>query len=481
MRKSLFSKIFFTQLIVTLMVILLIIPTIFVMIGDFFVSTNKETILQDAGRVSTLMSQIAEVGGNEATWEFFRSGIEFAGGQSTVIVTNSEGSIIASPKNPEGVNLQKIDQNFIKSAAEGKSVIKLYQQGSIFSEQTIVAIVPISKYDVVTAEKHFFGAVIAFKPMPQIRYIQNRLIAIIFMSQFIAWIIAFIVAFILTRQIIKPLKKMRNAAKSIAAGNFNERISITSNDEIGQLAESFNSMTESLNELENMRSSFISDVSHELRTPMTIISGFIEGVLDGTIPEEEKNKYLATVLEEVKRLSRLVSELLEASRLEQGKIKIEKQNVDMNRMVAESVFNYEQQLTEKKINVNLQLDENECMALADKDSIKRVMINLIDNAIKFTPESGNISVSTQHTDKKVYVSIENSGDGISKEDLRHIWERFYKTDKSRSHDKKGVGLGLHIVKTIISQHGGEIYAESEEGKFARFTFILDEGNKNNVS
>lgn len=481
MRKSLFSKIFFTQLIVTLMVILLIIPTIFVMIGEFFVSTNKEAILQDAGRVATLTAQISDVAGNEATWKFFRSGIEFAGGQSTVIVTNSDGTIIASPKNPAGVNLQKIDENFIKSAAEGSSVIKLYQKGSIFSEQTIVAIVPIAKYDMVTGQKNFLGAAIAFKPMPQIRYIQNRLIAIIFMAQLIAWVIAFIVAFVLTRQIIKPLKKMRTAAKSIAAGNFNERIPITSNDEIGQLAESFNSMTESLNELENMRSSFISDVSHELRTPMTIISGFIEGVLDGTIPEQDKNKYLGTVLDEIRRLSRLVNDLLEASRLEQGKIKIEKLNVDMNRLVAESVFAYEQQLTEKKINVDLQLHENECVALADKDSIKRVMINLIDNAIKFTPEGGDISVSTQHRDKKVFVSIQNSGEGISKEELRRIWERFYKTDKSRSHDKKGVGLGLHIVKTIISQHGGEIHAESEEGKFTRFTFTLDEGSKNGVS
>lgn len=480
MRKSIFSKIFFTQLIVSLMMILLIIPMIFVMIGDFFVENNKESILQDAGRVAALTSQIADVGGNEATWEFFRSGIEFAGGQSTVIVTNSEGNIIASPKNLTGVNITKIDKDFIEPAREGSSVIRLYQKGSAFSEQTIVAIVPIQKYDMVTKNKEFLGASIAFKPMPQIRYIQNRLIAIIFMAQSIVWIVAFIVAFILTRQIIKPLKKMRTAAKSIAAGNFNERIPITSNDEIGQLAESFNLMTESLNELENMRSSFISDVSHELRTPMTIISGFIEGVLDGTIPDGEKNKYLTTVLDEVKRLSRLVSELLEASRLEQGKIKIEKKNVDMNRLAAESVFAYEQQLTEKKINVDLQLYENECIAMADKDSIKRVLINLIDNAIKFTPEGGDISVSTRKQDKKVLVSVENSGEGIREEDLRHIWERFYKSDKSRSQDKKGVGLGLHIVKTIITQHGGEIFAESEEGKFARFTFILDEGMKNSV-
>ncbi len=480
MRKSIFSKIFFTQIVVTLTVLLIIIPTIFIMIGEFFVSNNKEAILQDAGRVAVLTSQIADISGNEETWEFFRNGIEFAGGQSIILVTNADGEVIASPKNLSGVNLKKINEDFIKRAKEGNSVVQLHQKGGVFSEQTLVAIAPIQKYDMVSNKTRFLGAAIALKPMPQVRYIQNRLVAIIFVAQLIAWIVAFIVSFVITRQIIKPLKRMRTAAKSIAAGNFNERIPITSSDEVGQLAQSFNSMSQALSELENMRSSFISDVSHELRTPMTTISGFVEGVLDGTIPEKDRNRYLATVLEEVKRLSRLVNDLLEASRLEQGKIKIEKKNVDMNRLVAESMFAYEQQLTEKKISVNLNLEGKECIALADRDSIKRVIINIIDNAIKFTPEYGNISVSTENKNKKVYVSILNNGEGISEEDLRHIWERFYKTDKSRSNDKKGVGLGLHIVKTIITQHGGEVFAESELGKFTKFTFVLDEGTKTGV-
>ena len=154
--------------------------------------------------------------------------------------------------------------------------------------------------------------------MPQINKIRASLTNIIFFAQLVSWFMAFIISSLLTRQITNPIKKMRNAAKSIAAGNFNERIPITSNDEIGQLAESFNQMTRSLSELEIMRSSFVSDVSHELRTPMTIISGFVEGIVDGTIPESEHGKYLNIVLSETKRLSRLVTELLEASRLEQG-------------------------------------------------------------------------------------------------------------------------------------------------------------------
>lgn len=472
MKKSLFLKIFLTQVTVALLVLALVIPAVFTMIGEFFVSNNKEAILQDATRVATLTAQVSDIQGDENTWRFFKQGIEFVGGQSIIIVTNFNGNIIAAPVKTPGINTERIGKDFIKVAEDGKPVVKLYQKGDIFNQQSLVAIVPIQKHNVISGKTEFLGAAIAIKHMPQIRGIQNRLLSIILMAQLLAWIVAFVVSSVLTRQIVKPIRRMRTAAKNIASGNFKERIPITSSDEVGQLAESFNSMTHSLEELENMRSSFISDISHELRTPMTTISGFIEGVLDGTIPEEKREKYLSTVLEETKRLSRLVNDLLEASRLEQGKVRINKEDTDINRIVAEALFSYEKQLLDKKIDVNLDLDGNECRAMADGDSIKRVMINLIDNAIKFTPEFGEISVETKNDGKKVYVSVKNSCDGIEEDDLRHIWERFYKTDKSRSQDKKGVGLGLHIVKTIITQHGGEIFAESEVGKYAKFTFVL---------
>ncbi len=474
MRKSLFSKIFSTQIFVNLIVIILIIPTLFFVIGRYSVDSHRESLLMEARRVARMGARVTDFEKDESVWEFFRRGIEFAGGQSYALVTDADGNVIAAPENTPNINLSKINKNFIKSALEGKSIVALYSKGSIFSEQTLVSIVPIEKTNPMEGETQVLGAAIVYKPMPQVRQIQNSIVKIIFMVHMIGWIIAFFVAFILTRQIVKPIKRMRDAAKSIAAGNFDLRIPVKSNDEIGQLSRTFNSMTESLSELETMRSSFISDVSHELRTPMTIISGFVEGILDGTVPEEDREKYLSTVLDETKRLSRLVSELLEASRLEQGKVEINKKPLDINRLLLETVFANEQRLAEKEIKLELKIDESTPLVLADKDSIKRVLINLIDNAIKFTPNGGGILLATLRKNKKVYVSIKNSGEGIPKEELRHIWERFYKTDKSRSSDKKGVGLGLHIVKTIISQHGGEIYVQSEEGKSTTFIFVLDE-------
>ena len=476
MRKSLFSKIFATQIVVALTVVIIIIPMIFILIGEYLVSIQKDDILQDATRVAGLTMQMTEIRNDQKTKEFYHCGVEFAGGQSKILVVSREGEVLVKPSKLEGVDLRLMDKGFIECVKDGKSAVKLYDKGKMFKIETIVAIVPVSKMDVVSGENIFLGAAVALRPIPQVREIQYRTVNIIILAQCVAWLVALIVSFVITRQITKPIKRMRKAARILATGNFNERIPVTTNDEIGELAQSFNMMTESLSELEDMRTSFLSDVSHELRTPMTIINGFVEGILDGTIPESEQKKYLTIVNDESKRLSRLVKDLLEATRLEQDVKKLNKTEFDMNRLVTESAISYEQQLTEKSISVNLILDGQECYAFADKDSIKRVLVNLIDNAIKFTPENGKITVCTKLCDEGVQTSVENTGCGISKEDLRHIWEKFYKSDKSRSIDKKGVGLGLHIVKTIIAQHEGSIKAESEEGKFARFTFTVDAGN-----
>ncbi len=481
MRKSLFSKIFFTQILVAFTVVVIIVPMIFVLIGEYFVSVQKDDIFNDASRVARLTEQVINMDANEEMWRVFRNGIEYAGGQSSLIVMNSNGDVVAGPSDNKEINVDALTPNFISGAKSGKSEIKLYEKGKIFNEQSIVAIVPITARNVYTGKIEFVGAAVAFRQIPQVREFQYATVRIILMAQLVAWMVALIVSFLMTRQIIKPLKKMRIAAKKISGGDFDVRIPITSNDEVGELAQSFNSMTESLSEVEEMRTSFLSDVSHELRTPMTVINGFVEGILDGTIPSEEQEKYLVIVNEESKRLSRLVKELLEATRLEQDVKKLNKSNFDMNRLVTESVISYENQLTEKNIALDLKLETKECFVFADKDAIKRVLLNLIDNAIKFTPENGSITVSTIVEGNNVKTSVENTGAGISKGELRHIWVKFYKSDKSRSIDKKGVGLGLHIVKTIITQHQGEVFAESEEGKFARFTFIIDAGKNNPAS
>ena len=226
-----------------------------------------------------------------------------------------------------------------------------------------------------------------------------------------------------------------------------------------------------------MRSSFIANVSHDLRTPMTTIIGFVEGIMDGTIPEEKRQWYLSIVLDESRRLSRIVTDLLDLSKLEQGSFNIEPREFDINELMRLSIIKFEKRITEKNISLTVGFETENMRVDADKDAIQRVITNLFDNAIKFTPEGGFIDVNTGVKDGSAYVSIQNSGLGIEKKDLMHIFDRFYKSDKSRSLDKNGAGLGLYIVKSIIQAHGERVWAESEPGEFTRFSFTLAKANE----
>ena len=231
-------------------------------------------------------------------------------------------------------------------------------------------------------------------------------------------------------------------------------------------------MATSLANLENMRKSFISDVSHELRTPMTSISGFVEGILDGTIEENEREQYLQIVLSESKRLSRLVADLLNLTRMENNDTPVNYSQFDINDLTCQEIIKFEKFIDEKNIDVDMDIPDDKVIVRADKDSITQVLINLLNNAVKFTPENGKISVRIWCHQSRCYVEIKNTGDGIPEDKLKYIWDRFYKLDSSRSADRSGFGLGLYIVKSIIAKHNEKIWADSKEGEFTSFTFSL---------
>ena len=269
-------------------------------------------------------------------------------------------------------------------------------------------------------------------------------------------------------------------AKRITEGDFSDHLTVDGDDEIAELAQSLNSMSRSLQKLEDMRSSFVANVSHELRTPMTTISGFIEGILDGTIPPDKQEQYLKIVLSETKRLAKLVSDMLMVSKMNAQKGTLELLPFDINEMIRLTVIKMQQRIEEKNIQMAVIFAEDTTLVMADKDSINRVLTNLMDNAIKFCDEGRKIIIEVKNDPKdsqKIDVSIYNEGLGINKDEIEYIWERFYKTDKSRSTDKKGVGLGLYIVKNIIAAHNESIIAESgsvegENINYVRFVFTL---------
>ena len=221
----------------------------------------------------------------------------------------------------------------------------------------------------------------------------------------------------------------------------------------------------------------MADVSHELRTPMTTISGFIDGMLDGTIPPEMQKKYLQIVSDEVKRLSRLVSSLLDVAKIQAGQMTYVMHNFDILETAGKNAFTFKDRVDQKNITLTVDMPQEPVYVKGDEDAIYRVIYNLMDNALKFTPEGGEITLGVSKKDGKAVVYVKNTGQGVSKKDAGHIFERFYKTDKSRGENKKGVGIGLYLVKSIVNAHGEDIYLTSKEGEFAQFAFTLTLADK----
>lgn len=282
-----------------------------------------------------------------------------------------------------------------------------------------------------------------------------------------------VISYFTTKYQAKPLNEMAQAAHKFAKGDFSVRIEDEGRiDEIGELTRAFNSMADSLERSDQRRSEFISNVSHELKTPMTSIAGFADGILDGTIPPEEQNKYLATISSETKRLSRLVRSMLDLGKLQaQTPEELMENSFDINELLLRTLLNFEGKINERHLDVDVQLPEDDMTVRGDSDSIMRVVYNLLDNAIKFAHEGTTITLSLWKTGALAFVSVKDEGETIPPEDLPLIFDRFHKTDRSRSLDRDGVGLGLYLVKTIINNHGQRINVTSENG-ITEFVFTL---------
>lgn len=288
--------------------------------------------------------------------------------------------------------------------------------------------------------------------------------------------VALIALYFVSQELVKPLQQMSTAAKMFSKGDFSVRLPVSGYDEIGQLAMAINNLAGSLSTNENVRRTFIANVSHELKTPMTTIAGFIDGILDGTIPEGDRDRYLRIVSEEVKRLSRLVRSMLDMARIEAGEIALHPKIFDINDIVCKTIFTFEYRIEQKNLEIQ-GLDVGKVMVDADQDLIYQVIYNLIDNAVKFVNDGGCISFFYRRDENSMTMTIRNTGEGISKEELPRLFDRFYKSDKSRSGDKSGVGLGLHIVKTIINYHNGEILVRSVQGRYTEFEFTIPQNQQ----
>lgn len=336
----------------------------------------------------------------------------------------------------------------------------------------------ICAYSFADSLNSFAGSVFVCSSSAREEALISVMTETIIMASLWVMLAALIAVYFISDRIIGPLHSMTSAAKQFGKGDFNARVVVNGNDEIAALGTAFNNMADSLGHLETMRNSFLANVSHDLRTPMTTISGFIDGINSGAIPQEKQSYYLNIISGEVHRLSRLVSQLLDISKLESGDRKFVAAPFDICEMARLILISFEQKIDAKKLEVDFVADEDSLIALADKDSIYQVLYNLCDNAIKFSKEGGEFRISLTRTDRhKLKISVYNEGAGIEESDLPFVFDRFYKSDKSRGLDKNGVGLGLYIVRTIVEAQGEQISVRSEVNSFCEFTFTLSESDR----
>ena len=317
------------------------------------------------------------------------------------------------------------------------------------------------------------GTITLSIPVPEITKTRSNIISYFLIATVISVALELIALFIITKEITEPIRELEKMTKQMAAGNFKVKIQSRSNDEVGELVNSYNAMAEALGNLDMMRNDFIASISHELRTPMTSIGGFIDGILDGVIPAEKQEHYLQIVKEEIARMNALVNDLLNMARLQSGKVELDLLPCSLEELLRNTALKLKPIIDEKEIQIVFDIKTKNCEVLVDRPSIERVLINLIQNAVKFTNPGGTVTLHSEPDGKnKVRITVEDTGSGIAREEIPFIFEKFYKADKSRGLDKKGTGLGLAIVKNILSAHGQEIHVESTVGKGSRFIFTL---------
>ncbi len=338
--------------------------------------------------------------------------------------------------------------------------------GGILPQKCLVRMIPI------ITQNGFEGVVVAGSPSAALGDFVSSVIKTIIVASFWVCLAAMLAVYLITERIIGPLKHMSRAAKAFGMGQYDVRVPVRGNDEVAELALAFNNMASSIADNEEQRRTFLANVSHDLRTPMTAISGFIDGILEGAIPPEKQPYYLNIIAAEVRRLSRLVGTLLDISRIQAGDRKFTMTAFSICEMARQIIISFEQKIEAKHLEVEFDCEQEDLYVSADRDAIYQILYNICDNAVKFSREGGKYRVRIFAHQKKIYTSVYNEGVGIPEQDLPHVFDRFYKSDKSRGLDKTGVGLGLYIAKTILDAHKEEIWVKSRHNEYCEFVFTL---------
>ena len=384
---------------------------------------------------------------------------------ATIWIINPSGRMVLDSSVPVDVENEVVIEDFDPTITAGS----YYTEGNFFQafdEDMLSVLAPI------TSNYKVKGYVVIYASMTDILEDTNQLLNISYIMLVILFLLSLIILIFFTEIVYIPLRKITEATEQYASGNMHYEFTVESEDEMGYLAATLSYMASEIARSEDDQKKFVANVSHDFRSPLTSIKGYLKAMIDGTIPPEQYEKYLTIVLNETERLTKLTNSLLTLNNLNTKGIMLNKTDFDINTIIRSVAASFEGTCRQKMIGIELVLTGDEMYVVADMDKIQQVLYNLLDNAIKFSHHNSVIKLETTEKHNKIFISVKDSGIGIPKDDLKLIWDRFYKSDLSRGKDKKGTGLGLSITKEIIQSHGEHINVISTEGVGTEFIFSL---------
>ena len=470
--KTTFSRQF--AMIAALLLLCLLITGVsfrFLMLGTIE-SQNQQTMIRDAEAVAELAEAYDSVGDLQNNFDFHISLSLFTKvGDAEALLCDTDGVIRIC-------SCEKFSCDHIGQTVDPVLLAEIQKDGSWYEETSLSSIYDEPRYlagqTLLASDGEQIGYVLVSAPMAQTKNFMLRSSTLFFYVAIAVLIVSRLAASFLSRMQVRPLGQMADAARRFGRGELGVRVeeSPKNTSEINDLARAFNTMVDSLESSERRRQEFVANVSHELKTPMTTIGGYIDGMLDGTIPPEKQQHYMQIVSGEVRRLSRLVRNMLDISRLQaMGVEESRMTRFDLGELISDVIITFEQKINGKGLNVDVELPDRPVWVKAERDGITQVVYNLLDNAIKFCPQGGKLGLFLALEGGKAKVTVQNSGPTIDPNELPLLFDRFHKADKSRSADREGWGLGLYIAKTIVGAYGGDIWATSENG-ITNFIFTL---------
>lgn len=465
MRKTLYLKFIVAYIIFGFFGFIVVATFVSNMTLDHLKKEKADTLYREATLIAN--SYATDLYNNETTLDAVKDQLDALDTylDSSIWIINPSGRMVLDSSKPMDIENEIVIENFDPTITEG-SYYTLGNFFDTFQEDMLSVFAPI------TSDFKVKGYVVIHTPISKIQAASDRMLNISYIMLVILFLLSLIILIFFTEMVYIPLRKITEATEQYASGNMHYEFSIESEDEMGYLAASLSYMASEIARSEDDQKKFVANVSHDFRSPLTSIKGYLEAMLDGTIPPEMYEKYLTIVLNETERLTKLTNSLLTLNNLNMKGMLLDKTDFDINPIIRNVAASFEGTCIQKMIAIELVLTGDEMFVTADMGKIQQVLYNLLDNAIKFSHQNSVIKLETTEKHNKIFISVKDSGIGIPKDELKLIWDRFYKSDSSRGKDKKGTGLGLSITKEIIRSHGENINVISTEGVGTEFIFSL---------